>query len=198
MKKQIYFFCVFFVSTLFFVNCSNDNEHIKNESSNKMSRLEVEKYLSKSLFDNLKKSNLEIFEKLKSSEFSITTVDGKKTIYTTFEDYYFSDNSEIMLLSRVKKEDNQITVFDFKNQIKTSVNYTNENGKISIDEKSLTFAEFTNLPLTNKAPCKDYVGFSLCYTAVLAGTIVSGPTVVGAAGVWLTGTAYCYYAECVK
>ncbi|MFN4152879.1 MAG: hypothetical protein ACK4IX_18190, partial [Candidatus Sericytochromatia bacterium] len=117
-----------------------------------------------------------------------------KIIYAVFEDYYFVDNSELILLGKGNKEVKQITVFDFNNQIKSFVKYnTNIKEDIIIDEDSLNFTDFSDSPSSKAAGgCKDYIGFSLCYTAVLAGTIVSGPTVVGAAVVWVSGTAYCY------
>lgn len=177
----------------------SENIYSTSHCSNKMTTNEIDEYFSQAIFDSFEESNLEIFQKLKTSELKTSTIDGKKIIYSTFEDFYFIDNSDIILLGKGNKDNKQITLFDFNNQIKTFVKYnTNTNGDIILDENSLTFTEFSNSPLTKAAPCKDYIGFSLCYTAVLAGTVVSGPTVVGAAAVWLTGTAYCYYAECVK
>lgn len=177
----------------------SENIYATSHCSNKMSPSEIENYFSQTIFDSFKESNLEIFQKMKTSELKTSTIDGKKIIYATFEDYYFIDNSEVILLSRVNKESNDITLFNFNSQLKSYIKYNkNINETYSIDEKSLVITEITGSTLSKSAPCKSSIGFSLCYTAVLTATIASSPTVLGAAAVLATGTAYCYYTECVK
>lgn len=177
----------------------SENIFATSHCSNKMTLSEIEGYFSQDIFNNFKETNLETFQKMKSSELKISTIDGKKIIYATFEDYYFIDNSEVILLSRVNKENKDITLFNFNNQSKSYIKYNkNIDETYSIDEVSLVITEISGSILSKAAPCKSTIGFSLCYSAVLTAVIASSPTVVGAAAVLATGTAYCYYTECVK
>lgn len=158
-----------------------------------LSKTEINEYFSKEIFDNLKKTNLELFNKLTSSSLKKNVSENKEIIYSNFDNYYFFDNSEVILLGQLNKS--EINIIDFTNQKNSTTQYsTNSDGSIKVDEKSLKVSNFSgNTTAKVAAPCSDYAGFALCYTVTLAATASSGPLM---AFTWGAGTAYCYYSHC--
>lgn len=158
-----------------------------------MTKTEVREYFSQKIFENFKKSNYKLFEKLASSNLKVGRSENKKIIYSNFENYYFFDHSGVILLGQINKSN--INIFDLTNQKTTFTECsTNDDGVIKINDKSLQISNFSDSTTMSRVkPCADYAGFALCYTVTLASTASSGPLM---AFTWGAGTAYCYYSHC--
>jgi hypothetical protein len=172
----------------------------------------TKEYLDKPIFSYLKKTNNELYNELLNGKIEQTKVNEVNIISIKSKNGYLIDNSDEIIYTGIDKTNKLVTINRFNYNSKLIIPlYTNESNnfyikdgsKVKLDNIFNQYSASENSVTFKARPCRDDIGFALCYGAVLISAVAmassDGPLPfmdAAAISYTVTATAGCYRSFC--
>lgn len=171
----------------------------------------IDDYFSKPIFKLIKEYNQNLHDELVSSTIQKMKVDGVDVVFIQLQNGYFLDDSTKMVYSEINKPNNQLIMYDFTSNYKTTFKLIKNSNNVysDVDKTSVQTTDLFNPQsiyintVTFNKECRDLPGFALCYAGALLSSVAiaasDGPLPfmdVLAVSTLVTNTALCIRSWC--